>query len=121
MSAKANQLRIGVFVVVGVAILAGALFLFGIRSAFERMYHFETYVTGDVLGLTKGSAVKLRGVDVGKVTEIGFSWRFYKNANPRCVVVRFGIDERVSPLPVGEEFERLDEALWGSIPVYLFR
>ena len=34
MSEKASQLRIGIFVVVGVAILFGALFLFGIpRSA----------------------------------------------------------------------------------------
>ena len=105
MSTKANQLRIGVFVVAGLAILVTALFLFGIRSAFERMYHFETYVTGDVEGLSKGSPVKSRGVNVGKVTEIGFSWRLYPNANPRCVVVRFGIDERVSPLPRGEEFE----------------
>src|SRR5262249_62414440 len=74
------------------------------RSAFRRMYHFETYVTGDVEGLSKGSAVKARGVDVGKVTEIGFSWRLYENANPRCVVVRFGIDEHVSPWPAGVEF-----------------
>jgi paraquat-inducible protein B len=105
MSAKASQLRIGIFVVVGAAILGTALFLFGIRSAFERMYHFETYVTGDADGLSKGSAVKLRGVVVGKVTEIGFSWRLYSNASPRCVVIRFGVDERVSPWPPGEEFE----------------
>ena len=38
MSEKANQFRIGIFVVVGVAILLGALFLFGIRSAFEPTY-----------------------------------------------------------------------------------
>jgi phospholipid/cholesterol/gamma-HCH transport system substrate-binding protein/paraquat-inducible protein B len=105
MSAKANQLRIGIFVVLSLAILVTALFLFGIRSTFQRMYHFETYVTGDVEGLSKGSAVKARGVDVGKVTEIGFSWRLYENASPRCVVVRFGIDENVSPWPAGEEFE----------------
>ena len=113
MSAKANQLRIGIFVVVGVAILAAALFLFGIRSALEPIRRFETYVTGDVEGLSLGSAVKLRGVVVGKVTEIGFSWRLYGNVPPRCVVVRFGIKENVSPLPpggdVGAEIHRLVE------------
>ena len=88
MSARASHFRIGIFVVVGAAILGIALFLFGIRSAFERMYHFETYVTGDSDGLSKGSAVKLRGVTVGKVTEIGFSWRLYDNASPRCQVSR---------------------------------
>ena len=44
MSEKANQLRIGIFVVVGVAILLAALFLFGIRSALQPTYTLETYV-----------------------------------------------------------------------------
>jgi MlaD protein len=111
MSAKANHLRIGIFVTVGIAILAGALFLFGVRGALEPILRFETYVTGDVQGLSLGSAVKLRGVVVGKVTDIGFSWRLYGDLPPRCVVVRFGIKESVSPLPpggdVGTEIRRL--------------
>ncbi len=105
MSAKANQFRIGIFVVAGVGILAVALFLFGIRGTFEPMYRFETYVTGDVAGLSKGSAVKLRGVAVGKVKEIGFSWRLYGDAPPRCVVVRFEIEEKVSPFPPDSDLE----------------
>ena len=99
MSAKANQYRIGIFVAAGIAILVVALFLFGIRGKFEPTYGFETYVTTDVDGLSKGSAVKLRGVVVGKVTDIGFSWKLYGNVEPRCVVVRFRINERVSPVP----------------------
>ena len=113
MSAKASQYRIGIFVATGVAILVAALFVFGIRGAFEPTYRFETYVVGDVEGLSKGSAVKLRGVVVGKVTEIGFSWKMYGNVRPRCVVVRFNIDERVSPVPAGEtdqEVHRLVES-----------
>lgn len=105
MSAKANQFRIGIFVVAGVGILAVALFLFGIRGTFEPMYRFETYVTGDVAGLSKGSAVKLRGVAVGKVKEIGFSWRLYGDAPPRCVVVRFEVEEKVSPFPPESDLE----------------
>ena len=105
MSAKANQLRIGIFVLAGVGILVVALFLFGIRSALDPVKRFETYVTGDVEGLSKGSAVKLRGVAVGKVTEIGFSWRLYEDAPPRCVVVRFEVKESVSPVPLGGDTE----------------
>lgn len=105
MSAKANQFRIGIFVVAGIGILAVALFLFGIRGAFEPMYRFETCVTGDVQGLSKGSAVKLRGVAVGEVKEIGFSWRLYRDAPPRCIVVRFEIEEKVSPIPPGGDIE----------------
>jgi phospholipid/cholesterol/gamma-HCH transport system substrate-binding protein len=103
MSEKPNQFRIGLFVLVGVGIVLGALFLFGIRSAFHDVQRFETYVTGDVEGLSKGSAVKLRGVAVGKVTEIGFSWNLYENVNPRCVVVRFAVDERASPISTADE------------------
>lgn len=105
MSAKANQLRIGIFVAAGVAILAAGLFFFGIRGAFQPMYRFETYVTGDVEGLSKGSAVKLRGVAVGKVKDIGFSWRLYGDTAPRCIVVRFEIEEKTSPIPPGGDIE----------------
>jgi len=68
MSEKASQLRIGIFVVVGVAILFGALFLFGIRSAFEPTYTLETYVSDNVDGLSVGSVVKLRGVEIARGT-----------------------------------------------------
>jgi len=105
MSVKANQFRIGIFVVAGVAILAVALFVFGIRGAFQPTYRFETCVTADVEGLSKGSAVKLRGVAIGKVKDIGFSWRLYRDSGPRCVVVRFEIEERISPIPPGGDIE----------------
>ena len=115
MSEKPNQFRIGLFVLVGVAIVLGALFFFGIRSAFQNVQRFETYVTGNVDGLSKGSAVKLRGVAVGKVTEIGFSWKIYENVSPRCVVVRFDVDERVSPVAadeIGPELQKyIDQGL----------
>ena len=103
MSTKANPIRVGIFAVLGVAILAAALFVFGIRSALQPKYQAETYVVGDVEGLSKGSDVKLRGVVVGKVTEIGFSWKLYGNVAPRCVVVRFTIEQGVTPVAAGAD------------------
>jgi ABC-type transporter Mla subunit MlaD len=97
MSEKASQFRIGLFVTVGVAIILAALFLFGIRSAFQPTYMFETYSTGEVDGLSIGSVVKLRGVTVGKVTEIGFSWNLYKVEQPGCVVVRCAVNQKIAP------------------------
>lgn len=112
MSARANQLRIGLFVVAGLAILGAALFLFGIRGAFQPTYELETYVVGDVEGLSKGSDVKLRGVVVGKVTEIGFSWKLYRDVPPRCVVVRFTVQEGVTPVAAGDDAKaKLDQAI----------
>jgi len=103
VSARASQLRIGAFVVGGLAILAAALFFFGIRSAFDPTVTMETYAVGDVEGLSIGSAVKLRGVTVGRVTDIGFSWKLYRDASPRCVVVRFVVKEAYSPVPTGRD------------------
>ncbi len=111
MSEKPNQFRIGLFVLVGVGIVLGALFLFGIRSAFQDVQRFETYVTGNVDGLSKGSAVKLRGVAVGKVTEIGFSWKIYENVSPRCVVVRFDVENGSVRVAGGRDRSRAAEVI----------
>lgn len=97
MSEKASQFRIGIFVTAGVAIVLAALFLFGIRSAFQPKIMFETYVTGDVAGLSVGSVVDLRGVAVGKVTQIGFSWNLYEVGDPTCVVVRCAVNQKITP------------------------
>ena len=105
MSEKANQLRIGIFVVLVVAILLAALFLFGIRSAFQPTYTLETYVPTDVEGLSVGSVVKLRGVAVGKVTEIGFSWNMYEVVQPAVVVVRFHVKQQISPQMFRKDFQ----------------
>ncbi len=107
MSQKANQYRIGLFVAGGTAILLAALFLFGIRSAFEPTYVFETYVTTDVQGLAVGSAVELRGVPIGKVKEIGFSWLLYDTREPRCVVVRCEIRQSITPAVPPSKFPLL--------------
>ncbi len=105
MSEKASQFRIGLFVVLGVAIVLAGLFVFGIRSAFQPTYMFETYTTGNVDGLTVGSVVKLRGVPVGKVTEIGFSWNLYELGQPTCVVVRGQVEQKIAPEQVRGDFD----------------
>ena len=116
MSEKASQLRIGVFVILGVAILFAALFLFGIRSAFEPTYTLETYVPTDVEGLSVGSVVKLRGVAVGKVTEIGFSWTMYEVVQPAVVVVRFQVKQHISPEMFRKDFEEaLDKVVQNGL------
>ncbi len=105
MSEKASQFRIGIFVTVGVAIVLLALFLFGVREAFQPKDEFETYVTGDVEGLSVGSVVELRGVAVGKVTQIGFSWNLYQVGQPTCVVVRCSVSQRIIPPTFRQDFD----------------
>ncbi|TME44294.1 MAG: MCE family protein, partial [Chloroflexi bacterium] len=64
---------------------------------------FETYFPGSVGGLLVGSAVNLRGVRVGQVTSIGFSWIEYPGGQPDCVVVHFSVRESLRPAGTGSE------------------
>jgi len=112
MSARINNFKIGLFTFIGVGLVVTGLLVFGVWSNLKKSSLFETYVTTDVSGLSVGSAVELRGVRVGKVTSIGFSWNDYQDASPGYVVVVFEINDDVSILPPGtERNERLQKAI----------
>jgi ABC-type transporter Mla subunit MlaD len=102
MSTTTNHFKLGLFTLCGLAILIVGILAFGARSYFESTSVFETYVEGDVTGLAVGSAVELRGVNVGKVKRISFSWSEYQQTTPSYVVVEFEMRDDVSPVPPGE-------------------
>ncbi len=112
MAAKSNHFKIGVFVLAAFGIFLGSLFAFGVRGYFEKRTLYETYVTTDVDGLSLGSPVKLRGVTVGKVTRIGFTWNEYPGTHYGYVLVEFEIRDGSNPLPPGLS---LDEVLHREI------
>lgn len=100
MSTPINHFKLGLFTLFGFLILIGGLFAFGMRSYFESTSVFETYIPGDVSGLSVGAAVELKGVRVGKVTRIDFSWNKYKytEGGPAYVVVEFEVKDNISPV-----------------------
>jgi phospholipid/cholesterol/gamma-HCH transport system substrate-binding protein/paraquat-inducible protein B len=110
MSTNTNHFKLGLFTLCGLAILIAGILAFGARSYFEPTSLFETYVAGDVTGLAVGSAVELRGVNVGKVTRISFSWSEYQETTPSYVVVEFEMRDDVTPLPPGEARSELLES-----------
>jgi ABC-type transporter Mla subunit MlaD len=101
MSNPANNFKIGMFTLGGLLLLIGGILAFGARGYFEKTSLFETYVEGDVTGLAVGSAVELRGVRVGKVSGIYFSWNEYQVTQPSYVVVEFEMRDDITPLPAG--------------------
>jgi ABC-type transporter Mla subunit MlaD len=105
MSAKTNNFKLGIFTLVGIGLLVTGILAFGTWSAFEKKTLFETYVPGDVSGLSVGSAVEFRGVRVGKVTHIGFSWNEYQDSQPGCVVVVFEMNDNVFAGPPGNGWQ----------------
>ncbi len=77
MSQKPSYFRIGLFVVVALAILTGGLIAFGAGQMFRPRIYIETYVDGTVQGLDVGSPVKFRGVPMGRVSAINFTFNEY--------------------------------------------
>jgi len=112
MSAKTNNFKLGIFTLVGMGLLVTGILAFGTWSNFEKKSLFETYVPGDVSGLSVGSAVEFRGVRVGKVTHIGFSWNEYQDTQPGCVVVNFEMKDDAFVTPLGNGWrEQLQAAV----------
>ncbi len=101
MASKNAALRAGMFVIFAiVGLLAVVFFLSG--SVLHPGEPYETYFSESVQGLDIGTAVKFRGVTIGKITDIGLVTAEYpppngeeKNENVyRQVVVRFSVDPR---------------------------
>src|SRR5262249_1866084 len=74
MSAKANPLRVGSFVVGAIGLLIAGLIAFGSGQVFKKSTRFVSYFSGAVTGLEVGSPVRLGGVPIGHVTEIRVSY-----------------------------------------------
>ncbi|HTA31497.1 MAG TPA: MlaD family protein [Candidatus Cybelea sp.] len=101
MNPKTSNFKLGLFTIGGLFILIAGILAFGARSYLQPTSLFETYVEGDVNGLAVGSPVELRGVRVGKITRINFSWNEYQETQPSYVVVEFEMRDDVTPWPPG--------------------
>jgi ABC-type transporter Mla subunit MlaD len=97
MEAKTNDFKLGVFALVSLGLLGAGLFAFGAVSYFQKMDVLETYLNGNADGLSVGAPVTLRGVKVGKVTRMDFSWNVYDQTGPQYVIVEFEARNNLSP------------------------
>ena len=64
-----SELRVGLFVLVGLLILAVAIFYVTGAGVFGPKYHLKTFLP-EVSGLAPGAAVRLDGVEIGNVDRI---------------------------------------------------
>ena len=111
---RGTYLRVGGLVLLGVALVIGAVILLGGNSiAHGRTY--ETYFRDSVQGLEVGAPVKYRGVTIGTVTQIALTSAVYGRNLPdalrrttfRTVLVRFEVDtQRVGELPSADSVSR---------------
>ena len=89
MSQKANYFKLGLFVIG--ALIAGIVVLLVIGSGrwFERKSTIETYFNESVQGLDIGSKLKYRGVVIGEVTKISFTYLVYQQDRSMSQRARF--------------------------------
>jgi ABC-type transporter Mla subunit MlaD len=100
MSLKANYFKLGLFVIG--ALVSGVIVLVVIGSGrwFQPKVTIETYFNESVQGLDIGSKLKYRGVAIGEVTKIGFTYNRYQQDRPmeqraRYVLVEAQIEPKL--------------------------
>jgi len=74
MSARANPMVIGAFVVGAAALLLVALLVWGGTGLFRTRLDYVLFFDAAVTGLNKGAPVLARGVKVGEVTDVQLRW-----------------------------------------------
>jgi phospholipid/cholesterol/gamma-HCH transport system substrate-binding protein len=87
METKANYVAVGVFVMALVlGLVVALLWLTGAQYAQEYTY-YQTYFSGSVSGLGKGTTVRYNGIEVGRVSQLNFDQN-----DPKKVQVVMQID-----------------------------
>ena len=100
MSQKANFFKLGLFVIGAIAAGVVVLVIIGTGRFLQKRVTIESYFNESVQGLDIGSKMKYRGVEVGQVTRISFTYVKYEQDKPmgdrkRYVLVEAQIQPRL--------------------------
>ena len=71
MASQKIKFTVGLFLTCGILMALLAFIWLGVSRVFEKGQHYVTYFNESVQGLNVDSAVKYRGVSVGRVDSIG--------------------------------------------------
>jgi paraquat-inducible protein B len=115
MSRQANPTLIGAFVVGAIILVVTAILVFANSKLFTEQSRFVIYFEGSMNGLKVGAPVKLKGVQVGQVTDVQIELNLDK------AVVRTPVFIKVDMDAVKVESRDDPEALSGMTYVALIR
>jgi ABC-type transporter Mla subunit MlaD len=93
MSAHANTFKLGLFVIAATVAMVLLLLVIGSGRWFQSKTVIESYFNESVQGLDIGSKVKYRGVTVGEVTRIDFTYNKYQLDRPATERLRYVLVE----------------------------
>src|SRR5882672_2849304 len=120
---KFSYFKIGIFVISAVVIGIIGVVVLGVGTIFQKKSIVETYIDESVQGLDVGSPVKFRGVQIGRVTRIGFVRSEYRaEGHPeleRLVLVRFDLFPRTFGGVRGEVDQQLKRLIERGLRVRL--
>ena len=69
---RSREYKVGAFVLAGMVAIGGVIFMIGEeRQLFKKKLEYETSFM-DVQGLGAGSSVRMGGVDIGRITKVGY-------------------------------------------------
>lgn len=109
MSARDKRIetRVGLFVIIGLAMIAGLILQFG-RIGDRMIGHYPlTVVFNDASGLIKGSDIRMGGARIGKVSETPMLNEQLK------AEVNITVNERIR-IPVGSQFQIASATILGD-------
>ena len=97
-----NYFKIGTFVLAGIVLIILALITFGSKHLFSPTVYVETYFNESVQGISDGTLVKYRGVQIGYVKDIAFVSEIYgKNidydseVHSRAIYVKIAVTSKL--------------------------
>jgi phospholipid/cholesterol/gamma-HCH transport system substrate-binding protein/paraquat-inducible protein B len=96
---KLSYFKIGLFVIAATVIAVIGVVVLGVGTFLQKQTLVETYIDESVQGLDVGSAVKFRGVLVGKVEQITLTSVEYSTRR-RYVLVRVGLSPNMFQFPL---------------------
>ena len=98
MSTKTSYFKLGLFVLAAIVLAVAGILVLGVGALMRETIALETYLDESVQGLSVGSPVKERGVQIGIVEEINFARNTYSldskndpNNYGRYVVVKMSL------------------------------
>jgi paraquat-inducible protein B len=103
MSDDTSYFKIGSFVLVGLCLIIFALLIFGSSKLFQHVVYIETYFEESIQGISEGTPVKYRGLQIGYIKKIAFTSEVYedKHKSPniemhdRSIYVRIAITSKL--------------------------
>jgi ABC-type transporter Mla subunit MlaD len=102
MAQRANYFKLGLFVIGSIAALIALLLVIGTGRWLKPRVTMETYFNESVQGLDIGSKMKYRGVVIGEVTAITFTYTRYELDKPMGLRKRYVLVEaQLQPRLVG--------------------